>query len=58
MGGGRGHRVVAGPDVLGRKLELPAEDTWTGTYTIAATAAHAEVTSLVVYTAPFNHGGP
>jgi len=40
------------------KLELPAEDTGTGTYTIAATAAHAEVTSLVVYTAPFNHGGP
>jgi hypothetical protein len=25
---------------------------------MATTAAHAEVTSLVVYTAPFNHGGP
>ena len=40
------------------QLELRTEDIGTGDYTMSATAAHAEVTSLVVYTAPFNHGGP
>jgi len=39
-------------------LQLPTDDGSTGIYTMATTAAHAEVTSLVVYTAPFNHGGP
>jgi hypothetical protein len=44
----------------GQKLDiqLPTEDAGTGIFTFAATGAHAEVSSLVVYTAPFNHGGP
>lgn len=45
----QGQRVV---------LQLATDDGSTGIYTMAATAAHAEVTSLIVYTAPFNHGGP
>ena len=40
------------------ELQLTTEDGGTGLYTMAAHGAHAEVTSLVVYTAPFNHGGP
>jgi thrombospondin type 3 repeat protein len=40
------------------KLEMEGEDVGIGAYTMAAIAAHAEVTSLVVYTAPFNHGAP
>jgi len=39
-------------------LQVPTEDAGTGIFTVAATGAHAEMSSLVVYTAPFNHGGP
>jgi hypothetical protein len=40
------------------QLERPTEDIGTRDCTMSATAAHAEVTSPVVYAAPFNHGGP
>lgn len=40
------------------ELRLTVEDTGSGDYLMAAHGASTEVTSFVVYTAPFNHGAP